>query len=709
MGFFSLIGLILGEFYPPVNPGRFSTPFRSHARPYYPSKFPLHHRAKYLVDRDLYGEIVADAREEDLTVIARMDSNRVALDFAETHPEWICRKADGSPWMQANKYITCINSAYYAEYLPDVMTEIIERSSPDGFADNSWAGLPRSRICHCDNCRKGIAAEGGTLPAVADWNDPVYRDWIAWNYRRRTWLWEHNNAVTTAVGGPDCRWMGMISGEILNNCNRFIDLKEILSRSEIVMLDHQRRTPKDGFEQNTEVGKRLRGLFGWEKLIPESTPQYQLGSPAFRHASMPPAEVLLWASAGFAGGIQPWWHHIGANHDDRRQYRTAEAIFGWHEANEDILFDRTPIARVGVVWSQANHDLFGRDRAEELTHAPYRGSTRALSRAGIDWLPVELSTIAGSGDRFDVLLLPNIGCLSKNDAETLRAFAARGGALVITGETGACDGDGARRSTPALADLFGLVPDGAAMGEIGDPELDIERPLRHSYLRLTPELRAVTYGPHDPAAPEATSQRHPVLAGFDEADTLPFGGFLPHMRVENGAEVLATWVPEFPIYPPETSWMRQPSSDIPAIVASDALADAGGRGVWFLADIDRCYGREGSFEHADLLANAVRWALADRDDTRIEGGTGLVALTGYTQGSRRILHLTSRVVTAPVPGRQDALVPLGPIDVRLRWNDASIPPVALRVSLADPQVQRDGEWLRVRVPRMEAHEIVVVG
>ena len=35
---------------------------------YYPSRFPLHHRAEKLGERDLYGEIVAAAREEGLAV-----------------------------------------------------------------------------------------------------------------------------------------------------------------------------------------------------------------------------------------------------------------------------------------------------------------------------------------------------------------------------------------------------------------------------------------------------------------------------------------------------------------------------------------------------------------------------------------------------------------------------------------------------------------
>jgi hypothetical protein len=673
---------------------------------YYPSALPLHHRAETLGERDLYGEIVAAAREEGLTVIARMDSNRVAADFFDAHPDWICRDAEGAPMTQADKYVTCINSPYYVEYLPGVMREIIERSAPDGFADNSWAGLPRSRICYCDHCRARAEGEGHALPVAHDWDDPAYAAWVASHYRRRTELWEENNAVTMAAGGEHCRWMGMLSGEVLNNCNRFIDLREILARSEIIMLDHQRRTPQDGFEQNTEAGKRLHALLGWEKLIPESTPQYQLGSPAFRLASMPAAEVRLWSSAGFAGGIQPWWHHIGASHEDRRQYRTAEPIFRWHEANQDILVDREPIARIGVVWSQENHDRFGRDRAEERTLEPYRGATRALARAGLDWLPVHVADLGGAVGRFDVLVLPNVGLLSDADLAAIGAFVDAGGSLVVTGETSACDETGARRAVAGLAARFGLEPAGAPLGDDGRPELSIEVPLRHSYLRLEPENRSAVYGPADPTAPATTGPRHPVLDGLGDTDTLPFGGLLPQMRAGEGTTVLATWVPAFPIYPPETSWMRTPRSDVPALVVREA--PSGARLVWSLADLDRCYARDGAFEHALVLANAVRWALGDRGHARVEDASGLVALTAYAQGDRRIVHLTSRLVTSPVPGRQDVLVPLGPVVIRLPWSGATTPSATLRVAGGPAAICREGDTLAVTVERLLDHEVVVI-
>jgi hypothetical protein len=676
---------------------------------YYPSELPLHHRALKLNGRDLYGEIIKAAREEGLRVIARMDSNRVAEDFYRTHPNWICVDVDGKPYREAEKYITCINSPYYSEYLPKVMEEIITRSQPDGFADNSWAGIRRKDICHCQYCTSQFFEFSGLeLPRSADWNTENYRQWIRWSYTRRTDLWEFNNRVTTAAGGRDCAWMGMISGDVLNNSDRFIDLQEILARSPIVMLDHQRRNGVDGFEQNTEAGKRLHEVGGWDKLIPESTPQYQLGAPAFRLASMPPAEVRLWSSSAFAGGIQPWWHHIGAMHEDRRQYNTAEPIFRWHEANQDILVNRKPEADVGVVWSQDNHDFHGQDKASERTLNPYRGVVKALDREGISFLPVHADDIGSAAGRFGVLILPNMAALSAEQVEALEAFAAQGGSVIATSETSLFSQYGAKHGDFALAGLFGVHRQNGSHGSATTPDNNIETHARHSYLRLSPELRAGLYGPYDKTAPEAKGERHPILAGLEGTDTLPFGGFLPIVAVDDDVEVLATFIPDFPIYPPETAFMRTFHTNLPAITVKEGKD--GAKLVWLVADLDRCFAREEQFEHARIIGNAVRWALGSRSIVRLAGGHGLVSPTLYSQGTRQILHLNNRLLTSRIPGRQNELVPVGPIEVRLRATSGAKTPaeVDLRVGGKKATARQEGAELVFSVDQVFDHEVVVI-
>ena len=115
---------------------------------YYPSRYPLHHRALALGDRDLFGELTAAAHADGLAVFARMDSNRAHEAFFRARPEWFCRQKNGEPYRAGDQFIACINSGYFDEYLLQILREIIERSHPEGFTDNSWAGLGRGSICY---------------------------------------------------------------------------------------------------------------------------------------------------------------------------------------------------------------------------------------------------------------------------------------------------------------------------------------------------------------------------------------------------------------------------------------------------------------------------------------------------------------------------------------------------------------------------------
>ncbi len=267
---------------------------------YYPSRFPLHYRAQYLGARDLFGDLTAAAKADGLVVLARMDSNRTTEDFFQAHPDWFARDQDGNPYRAGDRYVTCIHSPYYDEYLPGVLREIAERYHIEGFTDNSWSGLGRDQICYCEHCtRQFHAATGSDLPPAVNWDDPVYRAWIRWSYDRRLAVWDLNNETTQAAGGPDCLWLGMNSANIHHQSMRLRDFKRICERSPILMLDHQRRSAEGGFQENGNAGKLSHGLLGWDKLMPESMAQYQAGTPTFRVASKPAAEARYVDVRGF--------------------------------------------------------------------------------------------------------------------------------------------------------------------------------------------------------------------------------------------------------------------------------------------------------------------------------------------------------------------------------------------------------------------------
>ena len=424
---------------------------------YYPSKFPLHHRAEFLGGRDLFGELTKAAHDDGIFVMARMDSNRTAEDFFKAHPDWFARDVNGQPYRAADKYVACINSPYYDEYLPDVLREIIERSHPDGFTDNSWAGLGRESICYCANCtRKFRAKTGKPLPRTGRLERSAYREWIMWSYARRIEVWELNNRTTRAAGGPDCIWSGMNSGSVTAQARSFRDLKEICARADIMMLDHQRRDDDTGFQQNGDTGKRVHTLLGWDKLAPESMAMYQSGPGYYRVASKPAAEARMWMIAGIAGGIQPWWHHVGGlsrGPPDVQHRRAGDALVEGERAVPRRLARQSPTS--ASCGRSATRISSGATPPPTSSMRRIPGScTRSFARAFRTCRSTPTTSIAAAAG-MKVLILPNVGALSDAQAAAIRRFVQRGGSLFATGATGLYTEWGDARPDFVLSDLFG--------------------------------------------------------------------------------------------------------------------------------------------------------------------------------------------------------------------------------------------------------------
>ena len=676
---------------------------------YYPSGLDLHRRSPYLGERDLYGELTTAARDNGIVVVARMDSSRSNQRFYDAHPDWFTVDADGRPYPAGTFgkdrepfYTACIAGPYYREFLPGVLQEICERYRPDGFSDNSWAGLGRnSGICHCPHCATQFAefSGGKALPREKDWDDPVYRRWIEWSYALRDTLWRLNNETTKKYGGPDCEWSGMNSGSLSGQAATFRDWRSMTSQARIIFLDYQGRHGASPLWANGEAGKLIRAVMGEDASIPESMAMYNNmgtgGAPSFRLAAKPEPEVRLWFAEAVAGGIRPWWHHIGADHEDRRQFRTAAPLFAWHERNERYLRDRTPLAAVGVVYSQHGVDFFGRDDAAERCEAPLRGIGQSLIRARIPYALVHADLIPERPDPLRVLVLPNVGALSDAQCEALRRFVAAGGALLATGETSLYDEWGGRRADFALGDLFGARFAGSILEKgRGDGA--------HSYLRFA-------------ARPEALrSSGSPAFsAGWDETEHIPFGGTLvvTERRAVGDAtlSVPLTLIPPFPIYPPEFAYRLVERTETPALYLKEGASGAG-RVAYVPADLDRLAWHYNQPDHLELIAALVRWLGGSPEvvaPVRVEG-PGFVDVHAYTQsagGERVIVHLVNLTHTNTWKGPVDELNPIGAqrvtIDLPTGRRAASA-----RLLVADQGAALDGAT--VIVPSVLDHEVLVV-
>ena len=671
---------------------------------YYPSKYELSYRSPFLGERDLFGEIVEAARKDGLCVLARMDSNRVDEKFYIEHPDWIAIDKDGKPYKDGDKYITCIHSPYYSEYLPAVLVEIGERYNVDGYTDNSYSGLLQNQISYSWFAKKKFKEDTGLdLPEACDWNDPIYHEWVRWGYQERTRIWDLNSRTVKEHFGEDCCWIGMINGDVAVQNTHFRDLVAISERAEIIMLDYQSRKNPYGFRQNKDAGKLLHELIGWDKLIPESTAMYQHADVAYRLSAKPKAESCFWTYSGMAGGIQPWWHYIGAYHDDRRLYETPVDIFQWHQANEKYLLNRKHIADVGVVYSPESIDFYGRDRKDVRYTYPFEGTLRALSEAGILYTLIHIDRIPSSADNLKALIFPNIGAMSDEQITKIREYAEAGGSVIFSGETAAYDVDGLRRDEYPFDELFGIKYLFSHHGSDVAAKYTWADYSQHTYARMKPSCKGTVDAPFSEAGKPV--DRGPILKGFEATDILPFGGRLECAEVTSpDVAVLLTFVPCFPVYPPELSWMKYPDSGMPVLI--ERSTGKGGKAIFMFGDFDRLYCTHRIPDHGRLLRNVFRSVLSDEIISISAEGDVYIDPELYEQNSNYVLHLMNLTGTdKPV---MNSFIPVSDVHLRICLRGRKLESVDLLVAGKNCDCKQNGDYAEFDIDKIDYHEVCVI-
>ena len=652
---------------------------------YYPSRFEYHYQAAKLRSRDFFGEFVAAGREAGLAILARMDINRATKNFYDAHPDWFARHEDGSPFILQGRYQSCLNSPYYKEYIPEILKEIIERYHPDGFTDNSWTGISRKSICYCDNCRREFKKwRGMELPAAVDYQDPIYREWILWSYQCRIDNWDLFNQITTCYGGEDCLWLGMVNANFVGSHLSFCDLREVSKRSKIIMVDHQSREGH-GFEQNSLNGLLLHQMVGWDKIIPESMGAYTRGPQSYRRSATSPLELQLWMLEGIAGGITPWWHIVGGFQEDKRIYDIEIPVMQWHQKYEQYLYDRTPIADVGVLWSQRNVEFFGGDQSYDRVEMSWRGINMALTRVGIPFLPVNAEDIEEQTKDMSLLILPELAILTLKQVRALEAFAYRGGNILAVGYVGIMESDGTLRASSSLEDILGIR---YKKVEINEPCSDTswENPVLHNYFRIE-------------------KKQSSVFAGFANTATLPLGGAVKDISCFPETTVLGTLIPAYPIYPPEFSWTDIDHTDIP--VLTEFVHGGGGKSIYIAWDLDSVYGRTANPDHGDLLGNCIKYLLNGRECAAVECNA-YIDFKIYRQRNRVIIHLINVNHTGFPHGYAEKNIPVGPVQIKLNLPGFSPSVIIATEDNQKPKLSFAEGILSVDLEYLGIHQLLIL-
>lgn len=642
---------------------------------FYPTKIPFHKRAERLGDSDPLGYLVEGARKMGLIVTARVDHHATYPETAEAHPEWISTEKNGSlrrHWAEPSLYLTCTLGPYNEQLMTSVMVEIVMMYRVDGFNHNRWA--PQA-MCYCAWCRENFRrASGRELPEREDPSDPSWAPYLIWRENRIFELWDTWNAAIRKIN-PNAFVLPGIGAEAGR-----LNMSKLRERAKTLYLDYQSRAGAHAPWMAGKRGKEMRSYLG-DKPAGITFSTGISDNNRWKDSVLPAAELKIWVHTGAAHGLRPKVAKFAAAVHDRRWLQPVEEIYTFLWKAERYLRNTGyPLATVGTLFSQQTPRFYRAPAKRGHGYEDYsNGMYQALIEARIPNDAIHEDLLDESGiERFRVLVLPNVACLSDRACNRIRRFVEAGGGLVATHESSLYDETGKRRPDFALADLFGVSAAGEAEG-----------PIRNSYIRFN------------------RASHHPALAGFDDAGWMINGIWRQPVRpVAAFANQPFLRVAPFPDLPMEEVYPRDLDKSEPEIFLREL--PGGGRVAYVPSDIDRTFWSVLAPDHGRLLANLVRWASRDSSPLVVDGA-GVLDVTAWRQESSLAVHLVNLTNPMLMRGAFREIYPVGAQQVRLRLP-AGAQPKSARLLERDSAVEFTvrGGWFECRVPEVRLHEIIAI-
>jgi hypothetical protein len=189
---------------------------------FYPTDVPYHHKARFLGNRDVYGDFSKATRAAKMRVIARLDPTYAFPELFEAHPDWITRNQAGEPVRHAEAkelYSTCMFGHYYDRQMTAIIKELNERYNPDGYYTNGWPGTGLGDVCYCEHCQTLYREKfHAKLPKTANRQDANYRQWTDWRLSRVLEVWNLWQAIA-AESRADRIYVGNLGGSIRAEVN----------------------------------------------------------------------------------------------------------------------------------------------------------------------------------------------------------------------------------------------------------------------------------------------------------------------------------------------------------------------------------------------------------------------------------------------------------------------------------------------------------
>ncbi len=656
-------------------------------------------------NRDLLREQVVAAHSQGLKTRTYLNAHFYGDIFYSEHGDWGQAKADGKPidTLYGHGYSMCVNTPY-RDRMFKLILEVAQRGVDVIFLDGP-AYYPGA--CYCDHCKEKFEQEHGfPIPVREDWRDLRWRRFVMFRY--------HSIARFLTDGQKLLRQNALESLLYSNNSGQVWPSWSFALSAEDA-YEGQSIIGMESYQYYTLPSGVPMWFQGWTTKLANSIKR---GKPfcLFLSASHQPwfrqriadIEYLLGKVQGLANGADMFEDYGFASEatsdgkkifDNARKYESyyedsksaAKVALVWSRRTGDFFFEIPPQAvfeeaQARVEMAQATTpgvqagDFLEAQRitawkfdSEKRTTEEARGFYEALLRLHIPFdLISDLNLNLEDLQKYNVLILPNVACMSDQQIEAVRAFVEAGGGLVATYKTSMFNEFGDPRDGLGLRDLLKV--------SVGDK---VTGPLRWDYMVIKKD--------------------HPVVEGipqmkstYTELKLLPSPEFVMQTKTLEAEQICFQLEPARARYGDLT-----PETESPTILASSY---GKGKVVYFPCTFSGQFWNNGFLDYLKIIENSIRWVGGQVSD--IETNAPETVETTIFRGSNwTIVHAVNFSYSLRRPFK--SVFPIRNIKFKVRIPKE---PSAIRSLTSDESLEwnYEGGSLQVVLPRLSLYDAVLI-
>lgn len=647
---------------------------------FFQNPLPAANINRIMGNRDILKEITTACKAAGIKVIARVDFRGVEEHIYKKFPDWFKKDVDQNPvkttYTRPVLYESCYSGHYRNEYANEFVSYVIKNYAVDGI----WHNAPGvNGICYCPRCQAAYkTAVGKDIPVLQAASLSEFDDYMLWKaqaadqymdrIKKTVKTFGEEKAYTAEVFSIYGVGQRIESGIDLDSARKHFDI--LVSVAFLTENGQSESFPYENLNYGNTIIKFLKSM------VPDREAVVMYGGNGTSHRLVidPPVDLKIWLWEILSAGGR-FWNCYFTNvptltHDNRNAYNESEA-YHFVKANEKILEQHIPVANVGIYYSRPTR-LSYREKLEEGDRfgSEVRGVETVMMENHIPHDFILDDQISKERlEKYNLVILPNVRCMSKKEMELLKNYVDHGGNLLATYATSLYDTNGKERQDYGLAQLFGVHYTGKKQNTRKD---------NYQYI---------------------LNKKHPIVEADSANTELLFNaGYTALCKPTQNAEVICTLVPTIYNQPPDKSWVEKFSTEFPTIVQHHF---GKGKVLYFANQPDVLSYENGHPDPRNMLLRGIRHLAGN--SIPIESTAPSSVHIGLTKSliepGQFILSLVNTTSGPVRPIRE--LIPVHDIQVKVRLEGKSVDKYNVLRSQGDCRIKTNGHYLDLHLNKLK--------